>query len=457
MSTLQQSYKSLVVISVLFHEVDLLVFALENQSPTVLVLITGDKDFTYAISILRMKGHEVYIIFPPGTRTHQGLKHIATGILDWDVVLGRGGLLQFGTMPDEQPFHRATSRNEQDTSKTFIDEFSQLSVTRKEALGDTMALAKDKRALDILSTSASTSLTDKTEKAPVLKAQPHASREEKPQSRSEPRSRAPPEVIVIDSDDDDDDVLLFGRHNVAPTKKGTTSATGPIADDDGHGNEETHLLAFKPYDREPMAKKHNDRGFSELVAALQQREDHGDTGTSLDDLERLLRKMNPSLCEQAGVPGIRQYVEQAHNAGVVLFSDIYWDNKRGWVRLNSQPQQPCQAKAKPAPRRVPERHPSGENGQKRVLKSFGGYPFPPLRLASRRGAKPGEAHYTRLVEMMQDLRIRGMHRIKDKRLFRMLREEGLMDQRTYIDKAISLGILYDRNRDGYLELHPDCC
>ena len=71
--------------------------------------------------------------------------------------------------------------------------------------------------------------------------------------------------------------------------------------------------------------------------------------------------------------------------------------------------------------------------------------------------KPGEVHFTRLVELMQDLKKRGVSRIKDRKLYRMLREEGLLDQRTYIDKALAVGILYDKDRDGYLELHPDCC
>ncbi|KAH8118066.1 NYN domain-containing protein [Phellopilus nigrolimitatus] len=64
---------------------DFLVFALERQGPSIIVLITGDGDFNYALSVLRMRGHEVVIILPP--RAHRSLQHQASIILDWSRLI----------------------------------------------------------------------------------------------------------------------------------------------------------------------------------------------------------------------------------------------------------------------------------------------------------------------------------------------------------------------------------
>ncbi|KAH8120668.1 NYN domain-containing protein [Phellopilus nigrolimitatus] len=62
--------------------VDLIIFAIEGQGPATVVLITGDRDFSYALSVLRLRGHEVVLISPTLTPQH-GLLYSANVILDW--------------------------------------------------------------------------------------------------------------------------------------------------------------------------------------------------------------------------------------------------------------------------------------------------------------------------------------------------------------------------------------
>lgn len=61
---------------------DLMFFALETSLLKSIVLITGDRDFHYAASVLRHRGHKIYIIHsliaPP-----PGLAHTAHGLFSW--------------------------------------------------------------------------------------------------------------------------------------------------------------------------------------------------------------------------------------------------------------------------------------------------------------------------------------------------------------------------------------
>lgn len=71
---------------------DILLFALDHPShvvniPATVVLIAGDRDYSYLISTLRLRGHDIVLIFPPNS-TNPRLKDLASAVLDWrlDVV-----------------------------------------------------------------------------------------------------------------------------------------------------------------------------------------------------------------------------------------------------------------------------------------------------------------------------------------------------------------------------------
>lgn len=65
--------------------VDMMAHAIDNPAPWTYVLISGDRDFAYAISVLGLRGYRV-VLFSPST-AHISLKSQATTCLDWDDVL----------------------------------------------------------------------------------------------------------------------------------------------------------------------------------------------------------------------------------------------------------------------------------------------------------------------------------------------------------------------------------
>jgi len=66
--------------------VDMLVFAFDSFAPATVVIITGDRDFTYAISTLRMRGHRVVLIMP-SERTPSHLRDNVDVAVSWKDVL----------------------------------------------------------------------------------------------------------------------------------------------------------------------------------------------------------------------------------------------------------------------------------------------------------------------------------------------------------------------------------
>ena len=68
--------------------VDMLTYALDTPAPATIVLISGDRDFVYAVSVLRLRRYRVVLVAP--LQTHNSLKSQATTVLDWSTdVLGK--------------------------------------------------------------------------------------------------------------------------------------------------------------------------------------------------------------------------------------------------------------------------------------------------------------------------------------------------------------------------------
>lgn len=75
----------------------MLTFALDNPPPATVVLITGDRDFAYAVSILKLRGYTLVVIAPQ-VCAHASLKAQASLLLDWQKdVLGLPGCLSAKT------------------------------------------------------------------------------------------------------------------------------------------------------------------------------------------------------------------------------------------------------------------------------------------------------------------------------------------------------------------------
>lgn len=66
----------------------MLTYAIDTPAPSTLVVISGDRDFVYAISVLRWRRYSVVLVAP--NSAHASLRSQASVILDWEAdVLGK--------------------------------------------------------------------------------------------------------------------------------------------------------------------------------------------------------------------------------------------------------------------------------------------------------------------------------------------------------------------------------
>ncbi|OCH95311.1 DUF537-domain-containing protein [Obba rivulosa] len=62
--------------------VDMLTFAMDTPAPATIIIISGDRDFVYAVSVLRMRRYRVVLIAPRAS--HTSLKCLASTVLEWE-------------------------------------------------------------------------------------------------------------------------------------------------------------------------------------------------------------------------------------------------------------------------------------------------------------------------------------------------------------------------------------
>ncbi|KAK0210566.1 NYN domain-containing protein [Desarmillaria ectypa] len=68
--------------------VDMLAYAFDNPQPsTTIVLITGDRDFAYAVAILRLRQFHVVVISPSVPSPHASLTAHASMCIDWNTAI----------------------------------------------------------------------------------------------------------------------------------------------------------------------------------------------------------------------------------------------------------------------------------------------------------------------------------------------------------------------------------
>ncbi len=66
--------------------VDMMAYALDNTAPATIIVISGDRDFTYGISVLKLRGYRVVSISP--VIGHSSLRSRATDCFGWEEILG---------------------------------------------------------------------------------------------------------------------------------------------------------------------------------------------------------------------------------------------------------------------------------------------------------------------------------------------------------------------------------
>jgi NYN domain len=65
--------------------VDIMVNAMDNPAPGTVVIITGDRDFAYVVSVLRMRRYRVVVIAPHNH--HISIRNQASIVLDWSTII----------------------------------------------------------------------------------------------------------------------------------------------------------------------------------------------------------------------------------------------------------------------------------------------------------------------------------------------------------------------------------
>ncbi|KAL6309112.1 NYN domain-containing protein [Sparassis latifolia] len=61
--------------------VDMLTYAIDNSAPATIILISGDRDFVYAVSVLGLRRYRVILLSP--VAAHVSLKAQAAEVFDW--------------------------------------------------------------------------------------------------------------------------------------------------------------------------------------------------------------------------------------------------------------------------------------------------------------------------------------------------------------------------------------
>lgn len=66
----------------------MLTYAIDNPAPATIVLISGDRDFVYAVSVLRLRRYRVVLVAPHCA--HASLKSQASAVLNWETdIMGK--------------------------------------------------------------------------------------------------------------------------------------------------------------------------------------------------------------------------------------------------------------------------------------------------------------------------------------------------------------------------------
>jgi hypothetical protein len=84
------------------NAVDVMAYAMDNYPPSTIILITGDRDFAYLVSILTLRQYDVVVIVPPNH--HSSLTYQASAVLDWNTqIMQQPSKSTFSALSDSVP------------------------------------------------------------------------------------------------------------------------------------------------------------------------------------------------------------------------------------------------------------------------------------------------------------------------------------------------------------------
>lgn len=270
--------------------VDMLAFAMDNPAPAVIMLISGDRDFVYAVSVLRHRKYDVVLVIPP-QGAHITLRSQATVALDWRFdIFSEDNTLVNGSTPDSASISSNT-RPEFPNRSTLNDLGRPSSVSHR-------------RRLSQVSSDAGAALTFNSP-PPEPSTPPPRNFSVSEAYRSPLSGGPPPEVIDVGEP--------LPPPPVSPTaylsprvKRAPADAAWPNSY--GFGTSSTSSSGSTP---DPT------RMFGNLIEVLEEWRLMGNDRPLRSKLGTELVKKNPLLYQRVGVKNFTEYVNLAEKAGVV--------------------------------------------------------------------------------------------------------------------------------------------
>ncbi|KAI5120219.1 hypothetical protein M0805_000034 [Coniferiporia weirii] len=364
--------------------VDLMIFALDAHGPTTIVLVTGDRDFTYAISVLRLRGHDIVLITPPHA-THHSLQHPANLVLNWKVDilehpdpaeklrthLGKGGVSASPSVPGPAvvtPPHCSFENSPRligELTRTYVNGtnlssksnepaspnkgrsviFTQLASPPVSGGGNISAVECDSGTVYSRSIGANWTRNQKSTQAnsydsdeqtlvtPVTSATEIYDKPWAFKKGDIPANRGCISPAVFQESDlgnEAHDGTNDGEMDERTCEPFERTGTDDLADDFDEVSANPYLRLF-PHEHDPS--KTTDEVFKDLIKVLTAERAHGRLSTACMTLETLLLRANPTVYQETGVSDIREYLELAQRANVVFFIGITWETKTGYVFL----------------------------------------------------------------------------------------------------------------------------
>ncbi|KAL1675071.1 NYN domain-containing protein [Schizophyllum commune] len=257
-------------------QTDMLAYALDHPAPATLILISGDRDFAYTVSVLRRRRYEVVLLCHSRPGPHKSLAWQVSACLDWNTrVLG---------LP-EDPLRKEWSRSSSSTivsttTSQTDDSFSKRDDTPSTPSGSSVSLS----SWSSPPTSPSNESTDLADKC---------TSEDTESLCPSPDTRCETATSSVAA---------------AAERTATTSAV-VLAKDGAHG-------VFEP-----------------LIRLLQEQSDAGFSQPNRGVIGYRLAHHFPGVYEKAGVKSFTEYAMRACQAGLVTLGGAATGGGETWIAL----------------------------------------------------------------------------------------------------------------------------
>ncbi|THH05132.1 hypothetical protein EW145_g5016 [Phellinidium pouzarii] len=355
--------------------VDLMLFALENREPSTLVLITAEHDINYALSVLRLRGHEIHIVSPSASVCHSS-RYLVDNYFDWKldilesndsaaktrVLSGRVCVQPIGprdaiSQSSDALWSYASSSSSGSVSAGFNQSVhadvenirnctnadTEASIIEKECNISSDSLGSGWSLRSLPSSYSDTHLQDLTSSVQgVISAgfvDPWASQAGNPVENDVWRSSSHAETEGSSLDDEEpwsEDCVL----RPSTTKDITIrKISGTDAELIGRESElnisvaDTHAVTAHEPSTLPVSPGERFRILIDVLAGDRAR---GLLSTSHIILGNLLQQLDPNIYQHADVVDLKEYLEVARQEKIVFFSGSDWGSKEIYVFLHSK-------------------------------------------------------------------------------------------------------------------------